>query len=79
MYSDGQVVKPSNIKTTEGWVDTLIDQQIGLDSIEEQLINRAMAMTNDNVSAAARLLNITRPALAYRLKKLNENDSTNLK
>ena len=79
VYSDGQVVKPSNIKTTEGWVDTLIEQQIGLDSIEEQLINRAMAMTNDNVSAAARLLNLTRPALAYRLKKLSENDSTNLK
>lgn len=72
VYSEGQVVKPSE-QTSQDWVQSVIDKEIGLDSVEEKLINRAMEMANNNVSAAARLLNLTRPALAYRLKKLGLN------
>ena len=40
--------------------------------MEEQLLQGAMERAGQNVSEAARLLGMTRPALAYRLKKKPE-------
>jgi DNA-binding NtrC family response regulator len=37
--------------------------------VEDALIHAAMERSQQNVSEAARLLGMTRPALAYRLKK----------
>lgn len=42
---------------------------LSLDAMEERMLREAMARTQGNLSAAARLLGITRPQLAYRLKK----------
>jgi len=52
-------------------VDHLLDQGISLDILEQEMIQRAMQRSDGNVTHAARLLGLTRPALAYRLKKLN--------
>jgi len=41
----------------------------GLDAVEEALMQEAMARCRQNVSEAARLLGMPRPALVYRLKK----------
>jgi len=46
-----------------------------LDEVEAALIRSAMARTQGNQSAAARLLGITRPQLIYRLKNLKTEDT----
>ncbi len=50
--------------------EQLLNEEFSLEQMEEQLIRSAMARAEGNVSQAARLLGMTRPQLAYRLKKL---------
>ena len=50
----------------------LLRKGISLDDMEKQMIEEAMAQSDNNITHAARLLGLTRPALAYRLKKLEE-------
>lgn len=52
--------------------DFLIDNDIALEDMEDMLIDRAMEKAKGKVSKAARLLGMTRPAFAYRLKKKQE-------
>lgn len=67
---DGLLVQNQPEQPAEhDWVSHILDQAISLDHVEEQLMRRAMEMAGQNVSQAARLLGLTRPALAYRLKK----------
>ena len=66
--ADGVIVKSSE-KDKDNWVDDVFESKISLDDVEKTLTVRAMAKAKDNISGAARLLGITRPALAYRLKK----------
>ena len=54
------------------WMESLLGDDFSLDGFEAQLIRKAMDQANGNVSEAARKLGLTRPALAYRLKKLEE-------
>jgi two-component system, NtrC family, response regulator HydG len=42
--------------------------EVSLDDIETMLLKKAVERSQGNVSAAARLLGITRPQLVYRLK-----------
>lgn len=51
------------------WPEQIFAQQISLDQVEGILMQKAMEEANQNVSKAARLLGLTRPTLAYRLKK----------
>lgn len=46
-----------------------------LDQAEAMIIENAVNKADGNLAAAARMLGLTRPQLAYRLKRLNENDS----
>lgn len=50
----------------------MLDQEIGLEDLEEAVLKRAMERADGNVSKAARLLGMTRPAFAYRWKKIEE-------
>ena len=43
-----------------------------LDQLEHTLISAAVDQAGGNLSAAARALGLTRPQLAYRLKKIQE-------
>lgn len=52
------------------WIDTVFKSEIPLESVEQAVIGHAMSLAKDNVSKAARLLGMTRPALAYRLTKM---------
>nr|WP_180204293.1 sigma-54-dependent Fis family transcriptional regulator [Pseudomonas sp. SbOxS1]NYU04138.1 sigma-54-dependent Fis family transcriptional regulator [Pseudomonas sp. SbOxS1] len=71
LSSDGNLVS-QKLEPADDWVDRLLDLGVSLDDVEQQLLQGAMDRANQNVSEAARLLGITRPALAYRLKKLTE-------
>ncbi|MCQ4348125.1 sigma 54-interacting transcriptional regulator [Pseudomonas stutzeri] len=54
------------------WVEQILEGGLGLDEVEAILMREAMRRSNHKVSRAARLLGVTRPALAYRLKKLED-------
>lgn len=49
--------------------EQIIEEGICLNELEHALINKAMDKAEGNIAAAARLLGLTRPALAYRLKR----------
>lgn len=48
------------------------DEQLSIDDLERRLMNLAVEQAGGNLSAAARLLSLTRAQLAYRLRKTNE-------
>ena len=52
----------------------IVETGLGLDDLEEALIQFAVRESNGNLSGAARLLRITRPQLNYRLKKKESAD-----
>ncbi|MDL0431852.1 sigma 54-interacting transcriptional regulator [Marinobacter sp. TBZ242] len=67
--SQGQLVTEGSEVPAGDWASQILGNGIGLDDVEETLMRRAMEEANQNVSGAARILGLTRPALAYRLKK----------
>ncbi len=73
---DGQLGRETtNTTQTEGdWCDRLLNESFDMEKMELQLLERAMEKADGNVSKAARLLGLTRPALAYRLKKLQTEE-----
>ncbi|WP_447749045.1 sigma 54-interacting transcriptional regulator [Pseudomonas nicosulfuronedens] len=66
--SDGRLVAAGE-QSVPDWIAQIIDSGIRLEAVEEALMQEAMTRCRQNVSEAARLLGMTRPALAYRLKK----------
>ncbi len=70
--SDGCLVEISGADC----IEQLLDQGLGLDSIEDALMQKALRRSGQNVSEAARLLGMTRPALAYRLKRRSAAGAT---
>ena len=49
--------------------DQALREDVKLEALESLLLSKAVAQTGGNLSSAARLLGLTRPQLAYRLKK----------
>ena len=50
-------------------IDALLDRRTGIEALEQALIRGAVARAGGNLAAAARLLGLTRPQLAYRFRK----------
>lgn len=67
--SGGNVTGQPSSGNTEHWSEHILAEHISLDEVETTLIKEAMERAKQNVSKAARILGLTRPALAYRLKK----------
>jgi len=55
--------------------DEVLNGGMTLDQAEAKLIEAAVKKANGNLSAAARVLGLTRPQLAYRLGRLHESGS----
>lgn len=55
--------------------DEVLNGAMTLDQAEAALIEAAVEKANGNLSAAARLLGLTRPQLAYRLGRLHDDGS----
>ncbi len=53
----------------ENVFEILQQQELSLPELEEQLLGLAVEKANGNLSGAARSLGLSRPQLAYRLKK----------
>jgi len=56
----------------EDWLEQLLGENFSLEELEQKILLRAMEKANGNVAHAARRLGLTRPQLAYRLKKREE-------
>lgn len=65
----GHVTSGSSESSSGHWAEHILGNHISLDEVEHTLMREAMERSNQNVSKAARILGLTRPALAYRLKK----------
>ncbi|WP_375057467.1 sigma 54-interacting transcriptional regulator [Zobellella sp. DQSA1] len=56
----------------DDWCGQLLTEDFSLENLEQSLIRHALKAADGNVSKAARILGLTRPALAYRMKKLEQ-------
>jgi two-component system response regulator HydG len=66
--ASGQI-SPVDTSALDALCHRVLEQDIDIASLEQRLMQTAMQRANGNLSQAARLLGITRPQLAYRLKK----------
>lgn len=66
--------KPCFNTANESWMDKQLENDFSIEELEQNLIRRAMDKADGNVSKAARMLGLTRPALAYRLKKIESDN-----
>ncbi|OXY80409.1 sigma-54-dependent Fis family transcriptional regulator [Oceanimonas doudoroffii] len=57
----------------DDWCAQLLAEGGSLETLEKSLIRHALKAAEGNVSKAARALGLTRPALAYRMKKLEQS------
>ncbi|KAA0874952.1 sigma-54-dependent Fis family transcriptional regulator [Nitrincola tapanii] len=72
--SSGQLEKPDHQQLfRETLAEQVLANQIGINDLETLLIDKAMEKSEQNVSAAARLLGLSRAALAYRLKRRDDH------
>ena len=55
--------------------ERILDSGVSLDTLEDQLLNLAVERSQGNLSGAARLLQMTRPQLAYRLKRRQSGET----
>jgi DNA-binding NtrC family response regulator len=67
--AEGRVTEASGADALGALCEQALEHHIDLESIETRLMQLAMQRAKGNLSQAARLLGITRPQLAYRLKK----------
>ena len=62
--------------STAALCDAVFNGVMTLDQLEVMLIETAVDKARGNLSAAARTLGLTRPQLAYRLKRLHDADAS---
>ncbi|MCG7920548.1 MAG: sigma 54-interacting transcriptional regulator [Candidatus Thiodiazotropha lotti] len=55
--------------TFDRMLDQILDQNIPLGTVENRLLDRAVERARGNLASAGRMLGLTRPQMAYRLKK----------
>ena len=53
----------------------IVDSGVPLELLEQQVLELAVERAGGNLSGAARVLGMTRPQLAYRLKRLHDTDA----
>ncbi|MBW9262902.1 MAG: sigma 54-interacting transcriptional regulator [Candidatus Thiodiazotropha sp. (ex. Lucinisca nassula)] len=59
----------TNDHSLDRMLDQILDQNIPLGSVENRLLDRAVERSRGNLASAGRMLGLTRPQMAYRLKK----------
>ena len=58
----------------EAYIQNLLETDFNLDKWNEQIMLAAIKQSGGNISDAARKLGISRPTLAYQLKKYQQED-----
>jgi transcriptional regulator with GAF, ATPase, and Fis domain len=67
--SDDGSLAPVGSATDKQLVDQLLDADFDMEQLENDLMAKALEKSGGNVTKAAKLLGLSRPALDYRLKK----------
>lgn len=67
--TDGSLQTPMGAFVEQCLGATNAEQAISLPDLERTLLREAVRLSNGNLSAAARMLGLTRPQLAYRLQR----------
>ncbi|MBI5899221.1 MAG: sigma 54-interacting transcriptional regulator [Rhodocyclales bacterium] len=68
LAKDGSVLKQDE-STVGAFLDYVLKNRVSLDDVESVLLKAAVDRSQGNYSSAARMLGMTRPQFAYRLKK----------
>lgn len=63
-------------ETGKNLCEAVFNGSMTLDQVEAMLVETAVDKARGNLSSAARMLGLTRPQLAYRLRRLHESEST---
>lgn len=66
---DGSLRQGDENPTVAAFLDHVLAHGVGLEAVEDLLLQAALARADGNYSSAARMLGMTRPQFAYRLKK----------
>ncbi len=66
---------PGRGESADKLCEELLNGVMTLDQIEAMLLDAAVDKARGNLSAAARMLGLTRPQLAYRLKRRDEENT----
>ncbi|MCG7933567.1 MAG: sigma 54-interacting transcriptional regulator [Candidatus Thiodiazotropha taylori] len=59
----------TNDHSLDRMLDQILDQKIPLGTVENRLLDRAVERARGNLASAGRMLGLSRPQMAYRLKK----------
>ena len=65
---------PAGNNSNETYIQNLLEADFNLDKWNEQIMLAAIKQSGGNISDAARKLGISRPTLAYQLKKYRQED-----
>jgi DNA-binding NtrC family response regulator len=66
--ADGGLAMPGSPSASK-FVDQVLDAGLSLEQLEQNLMSEALDRSGGNVTQAAKMLGLSRPALDYRLKK----------
>lgn len=70
----GESVEQSKALNSDNLIESLLDSDFNLESFEKEMLTSALDKANGNVSKAARLVGLTRPAFSYRIKKVLDKE-----
>ncbi len=66
---DGSLRRCDDDPNVGAFLDHVLANGVGVDGVENLLLQAALARADGNVASAARMLGMTRPQFAYRIKK----------
>jgi transcriptional regulator with GAF, ATPase, and Fis domain len=66
---DGSLRRCGDDPNVGAFLDHVLADGLGVDGVESLLLQAALARADGNVASAARMLGMTRPQFAYRIKK----------
>lgn len=74
LNAQGDIQTPESDRCQE-LCETILNGVMTLDQLEARLLETAVDKSRGNLSSAARMLGITRPQLAYRLRRMHEESA----
>ncbi len=75
LNAQGDIQAPASDRSQE-LCEAILNGVMTLDQLEARLLETAVDKAQGNLSSAARLLGITRPQLAYRLRRMHEEPTS---
>ena len=68
-------INARSVQTGQALCEAVCSGEMTLEQVETMLLESAVDKARGNLSSAARMLGVTRPQLAYRLRRLQEDSA----